>query len=103
MPPEVLIVMPCGMDADKTATQARQLFAYPNWPDIPAVRNNRVYAVDANSYFARPGPRVVDGVELLAHLLYPNLFEWKGSPNAFQKMALPFHLERMSTHVGADA
>jgi iron complex transport system substrate-binding protein len=101
--PDVLIVMPCGMDADKTASQAQQLFAYPNWPDIPAVRNNRVYAVDANSYFARPGPRVVDGVELLAHLLYPNLFEWKGSPKAFRKMALPFHSKRMSTHVGADA
>jgi iron complex transport system substrate-binding protein len=101
--PEVLIVMPCGMDADKTALQAQQLFAYPNWPDIPAVRNNRVYAVDANSYFARPGPRVVDGVELLAHLLYPNLFEWKGSPKAFQKMALPFHSKQMSPHVGADA
>ena len=43
--------------------------------DLPAVRNNRVYAVDANSYFARPGPRVVEGAELLAQLIHPELFD----------------------------
>jgi len=67
--PEVLIVMPCGFGLEKAADQARQLSTYPGWADLPAVRNSRVYAVDANSYFARPGPRVVEGTELLAHLL----------------------------------
>jgi iron complex transport system substrate-binding protein len=52
------------------------------------VRNGRVYAVDANSYFARPGPRVVEGTELLAHLLHPDLFSWNGPSAAFHRVAL---------------
>ena len=84
--PEVLIVMPCGFGLEKAAEQARQLSAYPGWADLPAVRNSRVYAVDANSYFARPGPRVVEGTELLAHLLHPDLFEWNGPVGAFRNL-----------------
>jgi len=84
--PEVLIVTPCGFNLDKVIEQAPQLSKYPGWFDLPAVRNGRVFAVDANSYFARPGPRVVEGTELLAHLIHPALFEWNGSPKAFQKL-----------------
>jgi iron complex transport system substrate-binding protein len=84
--PEVLIVMPCGFGLEKAADQARMLASYPGWADLPAVRDGRVYAVDANAYFARPGPRVVEGTELLAHLLHPDLFEWKGPPGAFRKL-----------------
>jgi iron complex transport system substrate-binding protein len=84
--PEVLLVMPCGLHMEKAAEQAEQLFAYPGWSDLPAVRNDRVYAVDANSYFARPGPRVVEGTELLAHLLHPDLFEWNGQRGAFRRL-----------------
>jgi iron complex transport system substrate-binding protein len=82
--PEVLIVTPCGFNLEKSIEQARQLVSYPGWSDLPAVREGRVYAVDANSFFARPGPRVVDGTELLAHLIHPDLFEWKGSTTAYQ-------------------
>ncbi|SHG48566.1 cobalamin-binding protein [Bradyrhizobium erythrophlei] len=84
--PEVLIVMPCGFGLEKAADQARMLASYPGWADLPAVGDGRVYAVDANAYFARPGPRVVEGTELLAHLLHPGLFEWKGPPGAFRKL-----------------
>jgi len=84
--PEILIVMPCGFGLEKAADQARMLASYPGWADLPAVRDGRVYAVDANAYFARPGPRVVEGTELLAHLLHPDLFEWKGPPGAFRKL-----------------
>src|SRR6202011_3958958 len=84
--PEVLIVMPCGFGLEKAAEQARLLSAYPGWADLPAVRDNRVYAVDANSYFARPGPRVVEGTELLAHLLHPDLFQWNGPVGAFRSL-----------------
>ncbi len=84
--PEVLIVTPCGFDLDKVVEQAPQLFDYPGWADLPAVRQGRVYAVDANSYFARPGPRVVEGTELLAHLIHPDLFSWEGSVGAYQRL-----------------
>jgi iron complex transport system substrate-binding protein len=85
--PEVLIVMPCGYDLEKTAVAAQQLSRYPGWADLPAVRDGRVYAVDANSYFARPGPRVIEGTELLAHLLHPDVFEWRGRRGAFRRLA----------------
>jgi iron complex transport system substrate-binding protein len=84
--PEVLLVMPCGLHMEKAAEQAERLFAYPGWSDLPAVRNDRVYAVDANSYFARPGPRVVEGTELLAHLFHPDQFEWNGQQGAFRRL-----------------
>src|SRR5439155_14679008 len=84
--PEVLIVMPCGCGLAKAAEEARQLFSYPGAFSLPAVRNGRVYAVDANSYFARPGPRVVEGTELLAHLLHPEVFAWSGPPGAFHRL-----------------
>jgi len=82
--PEVLIITPCGFNLDRVIEQTPQLFNYPEWAELPAVRANRVYAVDANSYFARPGPRVVDGTELMAHLIHPELFSWEGSPAAFR-------------------
>jgi iron complex transport system substrate-binding protein len=82
--PEVLILTPCGFNLDQTIERARSLASYPGWPDLPAVRHGRVYAVDANSYFARPGPRVVEGTELLAHLIHPDLFAWQGPATAFR-------------------
>lgn len=85
---EVLILTPCGFDLKQTIEQSRQLFTFPGWSTLPAVHNGRVYAVDANSYFARPGPRVVDGTELLAHLIHPELFSWKGPNSAYQRLEL---------------
>src|SRR6266496_2677972 len=84
--PEVLIITPCGFNLDKVFELTPQLFNNPGWSDLPAVRNGRVYAVDANSYFARPGPRVVEGTELLAHLIHPELFQWEGSQEAFRRI-----------------
>jgi iron complex transport system substrate-binding protein len=83
--PEILIVMPCGFDLEKTLAESERLSAYEGWRDLPAVRSGRVYAVDANSYFARPGPRVVEGTALLAHLIHPSCFAWNGPP-AFQAL-----------------
>jgi len=84
--PEILIITPCGFNLDKVIEQTPQLFSNPGWSELPAVRNGQVYAVDANSYFARPGPRVVDGTELLAHLIHPELFQWEGPQEAFRRI-----------------
>ena len=84
--PEVLIVMPCGCHLSKTLELAAKLGAFPGWSDIPAVRKGQVFAVDASSYFARPGPRVVQGVSLLAHLIHPEAFSWEGPKDAYQKL-----------------
>ena len=77
---------PCGFGAEEAAEQAKQLLQQRSWNDLPAILNDRVFAVNANAYFARPGPRVVDGVELPAHLIHPELCDWRGSRNAFRKI-----------------
>jgi iron complex transport system substrate-binding protein len=84
--PEVIIVSPCGMDLAKALEIAPQLMTLPAWSELPAVKQNRVFAVDANSYFARPSPRVVEGVELLARLIHPEAFEWRGLRTAFAQV-----------------
>ena len=84
--PEVLVITPCGYDLPKVIEESRSLSKYPGWSKLSAVRDGRVYAVDANSYFARPGPRVVDGTELLAHLIHPDHFDWDGPSTAYAKL-----------------
>lgn len=84
--PEVLVLMPCGNHLDKVLELAPQLRSLAGWPDLLAVRKNQVYAVDASSYFARPGPRVVQGTELLAHLIHPERFSWSGPETAYKRL-----------------
>jgi iron complex transport system substrate-binding protein len=84
--PEILVVMPCGFDLEKIIAHGQELSTYPGWKDIPAVRSGRVYGVDANAYFARPGPRIVEGTRLLAHLIHPDVFEWTGPAGAFESL-----------------
>jgi len=73
--PEVLVLMPCGFDARRTIEEAaRVLPRISGWEDLPAVRDGRVWAVDANAYFSRPAPRLVDGVEILARIFHPEVF-----------------------------
>jgi iron complex transport system substrate-binding protein len=64
--PEVVIVMPCGFDAPHALEQARA-----HADRLAELRASRVVAVDAAAYFSRPGPRLIDGLELLAHILHP--------------------------------
>ena len=72
--PDVLVMMPCGFGADRTVQEARHLPALNGWKELFAVKNNRVWAVDANSYFSRPAPRLVEGTEILARILHPEVF-----------------------------
>jgi iron complex transport system substrate-binding protein len=83
--PEVIILAPCGYACDHASAQLPLLAQRPGWSSLPAVRSARVFAVDANAYFARPGPRLVDGVELLAHLLHPERVTWNGPSTAFRR------------------
>lgn len=86
--PEVLILCPCGFDLARTVEQAGLLADYPGWAELPAARAGRIYAVDASAYFARPGPRVVDGTELLAHLIHPEINAWHGPQGVFRRLAI---------------
>ena len=72
--PEVLVLMPCGFDVQRTVEEARRVLPrLPGWNELPAVGEGRVWAVDANSYYSRPAPRLVEGVEILSHILHPEV------------------------------
>jgi iron complex transport system substrate-binding protein len=68
--PDVLVVMPCGYDEAGAAEQIALTADRPEWRELRAVREGRVYPVDANGCFSRPGPRLVDGIERLAELFH---------------------------------
>jgi iron complex transport system substrate-binding protein len=75
--PDVIIIMPCGFTLPQTQRQLPLLTQRPEWRQLPAVRNRRVYAVDGNAYLNRPGPRIVESAELLAGLIQPGYFATK--------------------------
>ena len=72
--PRVVVIMPCGFDLERTITEAQVLPSVAGWSELSAVREGRVFAVDGNAYFNRSGPRLVDSLEILAHLFHPDLF-----------------------------
>jgi iron complex transport system substrate-binding protein len=72
--PEVIFVMPCGFDLPRAAGEMHWLTARPGWADFQAVRNGRVYVADGNQYFNRPGPRLVESLQILAEILHPGVF-----------------------------
>jgi len=72
--PDVLVLMPCGFSIDRTLSELDRLTSRPGWNDVPAVQDGSVYAVEGPAYFNRSGPRLVDGVELLAALFFPHRF-----------------------------
>lgn len=76
--PEMIIVSPCGYRLERSVELATKL------PRIPGAQ---LYAVDANAYFARPGPRVIEGVELLAHLFHPDLVAWDGNDRPWERIS----------------
>jgi iron complex transport system substrate-binding protein len=77
---DVIIVMPCGYDAERAAAEWKGFQIPAAWKELPAIRNGRIFAVDANSYFSRPGPRLADGVAILASILRPSLFQTEDLP-----------------------
>jgi len=74
--PDAIVVSPCGFDLARTAAEMPTLAANPGWPALEAVRAGRVYLVDGNAYFHRPGPRLVESLEILAELLHPGAFDF---------------------------
>jgi iron complex transport system substrate-binding protein len=86
--PEILVVAPCGYHLPRVKEEAARLKDLPGWASIPAVRHGKVFAVDADSYVSRPGPRVALGAQLFAHLFHPDEFSWSGPRDAFERLDL---------------
>ena len=72
--PEMLVLMPCGFHLRETVDEWARTPRPPFWDDIAAVRRGQVFAVDGSAYFSRPGPRVIDGIEMLAEIFDPDTF-----------------------------
>jgi iron complex transport system substrate-binding protein len=72
--PDVIIVCPCGFDIARTESEMYWLTRRPDWSTMGAVRNGRVYLADGNQYFNRPGPRLVETLQILAEVLHPKVF-----------------------------
>jgi iron complex transport system substrate-binding protein len=74
--PDIIIFMPCGFDLNRTQQEAKLLTKLPEWEKLQAAKKGRVYITDGNSYFNRPGPRLVDSLEILAEILHPEIFQY---------------------------
>ncbi|MCY4393791.1 MAG: cobalamin-binding protein [Rhodospirillaceae bacterium] len=72
--PDVILVLPCGFDIERSVAEMPALTAQSGWSALGAVRNGRVYIVDGNQYFNRPGPRLAESLEILAEILHPAHF-----------------------------
>lgn len=84
--PEVIVLMPCGFEIARTLKELRLLYQLPGWSDLPAVKKGNVFAVNGSAYFNRSGPRLVDGLEILARIIHPEIFPWQTAPEAAQRL-----------------
>ena len=72
--PEVIVLMPCGFEVPRALEDVPLLLEKKGWNSLPAVQNDRVFAIDASNYTSRSGPRLVTGLEILAEMMHPELF-----------------------------
>jgi len=86
--PEVMVLTCCGYKLPKVIQEAKTLLEFDGIDELPAVKNRRVYATNGSDYFSRPGPRIIDSLEILAHLVHPEIFPAPQFPEAFANVDL---------------
>ena len=84
--PEIIIVMPCGYDIKKSLIEIKTLESKKGWRSLKAVRNRNVYITDGNQFFNRPGPRIIESLEILLEIIHPDLFELKHIDSGWIKL-----------------
>jgi iron complex transport system substrate-binding protein len=84
--PEIIVLMPCGFNVPRTVQEAAVLKRLVGWDELPAVKAGRIFAVNAHAFFSRPAPRLVDGLDILAHIIHPEFFPMQQSPDALQRI-----------------
>jgi iron complex transport system substrate-binding protein len=72
--PEIVVLALCGYNVDRVRRDYELLRSFPKFDSLPAARRGEIYLVDASAYFARPGPRIVDSLEILAGIMHPEEF-----------------------------
>ncbi len=84
--PEAIVLMPCGFDVRRSLKEFSLLSGRDGWNELPAVKSGNVFAVNGSAYFNRSGPRLVDGLEILAQIIHPEIFPWNAGPEAARKI-----------------
>jgi iron complex transport system substrate-binding protein len=84
--PEVIIVLPCGFDRTRTKQEMPFLTRRPEWQDLRAVHNGRVFVTDGNQYFNRPGPRLAESLQILAEILHPAAFRFGHEGSGWERL-----------------
>jgi iron complex transport system substrate-binding protein len=84
--PDVIVVLPCGYDMQKTLQELPPLTSRLDWGDLRAVKEGQIYITDGNQYFNRPGPRLVESLEILAEILHPTLFHFGHEGSGWQTL-----------------
>ena len=74
--PDVILLLPCGFKIEQTLRDLNLLTGNPAWPNLRAVKEGRVYAIDGHHFFNRPGPRLVESAEIVAEILHPDRFNF---------------------------
>jgi iron complex transport system substrate-binding protein len=85
--PDVILLMPCGFDMDRTRAELDTLAAQPGWARLKAVQEQQVYLTDGNQFFNRPGPRIVESLEILAEILHPQMFHFGHEGSGWRRIA----------------
>ena len=85
--PDVIIAMPCGFDLPRTRSEMARLQMCNEWKNLKAVRNSKVFCCDGNQYMNRPGPRLVDSLQIFGEILHPKLFEPKLENTGWKRFA----------------
>ena len=84
--PDVILILPCGFDIKRTRKELPTLTQKPGWSDLKAVRGQRVYLMDGNQYFNRPGPRLAESLEILGEVLHPETFQFGHQGMGWEKV-----------------
>jgi iron complex transport system substrate-binding protein len=84
--PDVIVILPCGFDIARTRRDLALLTGRPGWAGLRAVRASRVFVADGNQYFNRPGPRLVESLEVLAELFHPGAFAFRHEGTDWQRV-----------------
>jgi iron complex transport system substrate-binding protein len=84
--PEIIVCMPCGFGLQRTRTEMAPLLERPDWTKLRAVKNRRVYLTDGSQYFNRPGPRIVESLEILTEICHPDRFNFGHRGQGWEKL-----------------
>jgi iron complex transport system substrate-binding protein len=91
--PQIIVVMPCGFNIEDTLKEIDVVTSNKYWNQLPASRKGHAYLVDANSYFSRSGPRIVDGLEILARIIHPEACEFELPNNSVLNLRNHYYFE----------